>query len=77
VRLLLFLKSFFFFFGYFNVIYNHIFLSIFSVAYYRYNRLIDKGILEILGPFGFYKFFRFLSVSLLNIQPYQVFFILG
>jgi proton-translocating NADH-quinone oxidoreductase chain L len=77
LRLLLFLKSFFFFFGYFNVLYNHIFLLFFSVAYYRYNRLIDKGVLEIFGPFGFYKVFRFLSFSLVNIQPYQVFFILG
>lgn len=71
------IKKFFFFFGYFNVLYNSFFLWFYSISYYDYSRLLDKGILEWLGPFGIYKFFRALSVRLLALQPYQLSFILG
>lgn len=71
------LKMFFFFFGYFNVLYNSFFLSFFSLSYFNYSRLIDKGFLELFGPFGFYKAFRYLSLILCLAQPYQVFLIIA
>lgn len=71
------IKRFFFFFGFFNVIYNNFFVWFYSLSYYNYNRLIDKGILEWWGPYGFYLFFRHMSVKLLSLQPYQLSLILG
>lgn len=77
LKYLLNLKMFFFFFGYFNVIYNYFFLVFFSLSYINYNKFIDKGFLEFFGPFGFYKFFRYSSRIFSKLQMYQVFFIIA
>ncbi len=49
------------------------------VMYYSYlifTKYLDKGILEILGPFGFYKFFKTFNNKLYNsISPLIFFYI--
>jgi NADH-ubiquinone oxidoreductase chain 5 len=46
--------------GFFNTIYNYIFLQFFNLSYISMNKYLDKGLFEYWGPFGFYKMFRFL-----------------
>ena len=69
--------SFFYHAGYFNLIYNNIFLTFFEFSYITTNKYIDKGILEFFGPFGFYKFFRNFSINTKNFTPTIIFSIVG
>ena len=32
-------------------------------------KYIEKGVLELIGPFGFYKFFRLLHIKINNFLP--------
>jgi len=51
--------SFFFFnAGFFNFIYNEIFLFIFKFSYLVNVKWLDKGYLEFLGPYGIYKIIK-------------------
>jgi NADH-ubiquinone oxidoreductase chain 5 len=52
---------FFFYAFFFNKLYNFIYMSIFKYSYFISNKYLDKGLLEILGPYGLYKFFRILN----------------
>lgn len=52
------ISSFFYHAGFFNTIYNNIFLNIFELSYWSTNKYLDKGIFEYLGPFGIYNFFK-------------------
>lgn len=67
------LMAFFFNSGYFNYIYNLFFLLIFDFSYQVNTKVIDKGFLEIIGPFGIYRFFRFISNFSLEFSPYVIF----
>ncbi len=60
--------------GYFNTLYNDIFLKIFKISYSTTNKHIDKGFLEFFGPFGLYKFFR-TSYFKLRYMPAPVIFL--
>jgi len=66
--------SFFFNSGFFNYVYNFVFFIIFNFSYNINTKIIDKGFLEILGPFGIYKLFRHLSIYSLEFAPYILFF---
>jgi NADH-ubiquinone oxidoreductase chain 5 len=68
------MSYFFFFSGFFNFIYNAFFLYLFNFSYKVNTKLIDKGYLEIMGPFGLYKYFRFLSYYSLEFSPFIIFF---
>lgn len=67
------ISDFFYQAGYFNQIYNTFFLEFYKISYEIFNKSIDKGYLEILGPYGLYLFFRRLSLALKNI-PSSLFF---
>ena len=67
---------FFFFSGFFNVIYNEIFIYLYNFSYLFCTKLIDKGFLELFGPFGLYKFFHSFSYSL-KAMPSSIFFYIG
>jgi len=70
-------SSFFYHAGYFNTFYNNFFLDFLEVSYFTTNKYIDKGILELFGPFGFYKLFRILSLNAKSFMPTIVFFTVG
>lgn len=59
--------------GFFNTIYNKLFLSIFQGAYWQINKYLDKGLFEYFGPFGIYKSIRFLHLRL-NFSNYSIIF---
>ena len=69
--------SFFYHSGYFNTVYNNIFLNLLEVSYISTNKYIDKGILEFFGPYGFYKFFRNISLKTQSVTPTIIFFTVG
>lgn len=60
--------------GFFNNIYNIIFLNIYNVSYIVTNKYLDKGFFEYFGPFGTYKFFYFLHHYFQNSWPLVIFF---
>jgi NADH-ubiquinone oxidoreductase chain 5 len=55
------LSAFFYFSGFFNVVYNRVFINFYKFSYKLDTKLIDKGLLEFLGPVGFYRFFYNIS----------------
>jgi NADH-ubiquinone oxidoreductase chain 5 len=67
------ISDFFYQAGYFNQVYNSLFLNFYKISYETFTKSIDKGYLEILGPYGLYMLFRYLSLSLKNI-PSSLFF---
>jgi hypothetical protein len=67
------ISDFFYHAGYFNQVYNSLFLNFYKNSYEIFTKSIDKGYLEILGPYGLYMLFRYLSLSLKNI-PSSLFF---
>ena len=71
------ISSFFYHSGYFNTLYNNIFLGLLEFSYVTTNKNIDKGYLEFFGPFGFYKFFRSFSLNAKTFVPTIVFFTVG
>lgn len=52
--------------GFFNVLYNNLFIILYNTSYSYNNKLLDKGFFEYFGPFGIYKFFY----NLKNLFPY-------
>jgi NADH-ubiquinone oxidoreductase chain 5 len=54
---------------YFDKIYNE-FISqyIFNISYNYTYKMIDKGLLELCGPYGLVNFFSFLSLKILKFQ---------
>ena len=55
------LSAFFYHAGHFNTVYNGWFTKLFELSYNTNTKLIDKGILEYLGPVGYYRILTFLS----------------
>jgi len=39
-------------------LYNKLYTLIVNYSYTIFIKYIDKGLLEVIGPFGFYKFFK-------------------
>ena len=69
-------SSFFYHAGFFNNIYNNIFLYLFELSYYSINKFLDKGLFEFLGPYGFYKLIYIIS-KLNNSITYNIFLNFG
>src|ERR1700712_5634166 len=56
----------FFYYGlFFNKIYNKLYNYIFYCSYTISNKYLDKGLLEILGPFGIYKLYFYLNKKII------------
>lgn len=68
------LASFSYHAGFFNTIYNYIFLQILQISYVSTNKYLDKGLFEYLGPFGFYKVFRYFYYLFEYSRPLVIFF---
>jgi len=60
------ISAFFFNVLFLDKLYNDLYNLLFKLSYLVQVKSIDKGILELAGPFGFYKFFRFLHIKLNN-----------
>ena len=67
------LGIYFFFAGFFNFIYNSLFINLYRGSYFINTKIVDKGFLELLGPFGVYKFLHALSFSLKMFTPNVIF----
>ena len=73
LRILINLQYFFYNAGFFNFFYNEILIYSYNKAYIVPAKLVDKGYLEYLGPYGLYKIFRFCSYFLRNYSPSFIF----
>jgi len=60
------ISSFFYYALFFDNIYNNFYKNILNYTYLVSTKYMDKGILELIGPWGAYKFFHFLNVKLSN-----------
>ena len=49
----------------------------YKTSYFFNTKIVDKGFLELIGPFGIYKFFFKLSYFLRNFTPHVIFFSVG
>jgi len=58
-------------------VYNNWFINFFKLSYVTTNKYIDKGLLELFGPFGIYKLSRQLSKSSVKNSPNIIFFMIG
>jgi len=66
------IASFFYYGLFFNKIYNKIYNYIFYYSYNLTNKYLDKGLLEVMGPFGIYKLFFYCNKK----KIYMVFFLI-
>lgn len=69
-------SSFFFHSGFFNYMYNRWYNTIYFSSYGLTTKFLDKGLLEYLGPVGFYRLMYWLSISFRSL-PSFVFFQIG
>jgi len=58
--------------GFFNFFYNKIFIFFFKLFYDINIKIIEKGFFELLGPTGFYLFFRNISYKIRLLSPYLI-----
>jgi NADH-ubiquinone oxidoreductase chain 5 len=61
----IYIASFFYYGLFFNKIYNKIYNQIYYYSYTVTNKYLDKGLLEIVGPFGVYKLFFYLNKKII------------
>lgn len=54
----IYLSSFSYYAGFFNLFYNNIFINFTNKVYLTYVKTLDRGFFELIGPFGIYLFFR-------------------
>jgi NADH-ubiquinone oxidoreductase chain 5 len=64
--------EFFFNAGFFNFIYNIIYIFALRMFYNINVKQIEKGFFEVFGPVGFYLFFRKLSYKARFLSPYYI-----
>jgi hypothetical protein len=64
--------EFFFNAGFFNFIYNSIYIIALQILYKINVKQIEKGFFEVFGPVGFYLFFRKLSYKARLLSPYYI-----
>jgi hypothetical protein len=57
-----------------NKLYNKIYYLINKISYVIVSKYLDKGFLELLGPFGFYKLFFIINDYLKNITTSLIMF---
>ena len=60
------ISSFFYYALFFDNVYNNIYKNILKFTYIVSTKYMDKGILELIGPWGAYKFFYFLNLKFKN-----------
>ena len=65
---------FFYYALFFNKLYNNLYALIIKYSYTIFIKYIDKGLLEVIGPFGFYKFFKKFNYILMNSVTSLIFF---
>ena len=65
---------FFYYALFFNKLYNNLYALIIKYSYTIFIKYIDKGLLEVIGPFGFYKFFKKFNYILMNSVTPLIFF---
>lgn len=70
------IAPFFYYALFFNKLYNKLYSVIIKFSYLIFIKYIDKGILEVIGPFGFYKFFKNLNNILFHSITPLIFFYL-
>jgi NADH-ubiquinone oxidoreductase chain 5 len=69
--------SFFFYYAlFFDRIYNEFYKKILIFTYLISTKYMDKGILELIGPFGIYKLFRNLYIKIQNFIAPLIFYYL-
>lgn len=69
--------SFFFYYAlFFDRVYNEIYKQILTFTYLISTKYMDKGILELIGPFGIYKLFRNLYIQVQNFIAPLIFYYL-
>jgi proton-translocating NADH-quinone oxidoreductase chain L len=72
------LTAFFYYAGFFNLIFNMFYLNIFKFSYSFNTKIIDKGFLEFFGPVGLYNFFYYFSNSFRQREnSFAIFFKIG
>lgn len=71
------LNFFFFYAGYFNFLFNFLFIAFYKKTYFLNTKILDKGFLELIGPFGVYKGVYNLSLFLRNFTPNVIFLSIG
>jgi NADH-ubiquinone oxidoreductase chain 5 len=64
--------KFFFYAGFFNIIYNSMFLYAYKYFYVIFVKNIEKGFLEYYGPFGIYIYLRNNSIKFRKISPFVI-----
>jgi NADH-ubiquinone oxidoreductase chain 5 len=64
--------EFFYNAGFFNYIYNSIYIYFLHLFYKINVKEIEKGFFEVFGPVGFYLFFRDLSYKVRLLSPYYI-----
>lgn len=64
--------EFFFNAGFFNFIYNFVYIFALQMFYKINVKQIEKGFFEVFGPVGFYLFFRKLSYKARLFSPYYI-----
>jgi NADH-ubiquinone oxidoreductase chain 5 len=64
--------EFFYNAGFFNFIYNKIYLYFFYLFYEINIKNIEKGLFEWFGPVGLYLFFRNISYKVRKLSPYLI-----
>jgi NADH-ubiquinone oxidoreductase chain 5 len=60
------ISPFFYYAMFFNKLYNKLYSLLYNYSYLIQVKCVDKGLLELIGPFGSYKFFRFLHINFNN-----------
>jgi hypothetical protein len=70
------ISSSFYYALFFNKLYNLLYLKIFNFSYLITSKYIDKGILEILGPYGLYRLFKNINNKLQNFVAPLLFYYL-
>ena len=72
-----FVSPFFYYAGFFNAIYNDFFFKIFKISYVVNTKILDKGFLELMGPYGLYRVFFYFSLLSKVLPPLYLFISLG
>ena len=68
------IAPFFYYALFFNKLYNLLYSWIIKFSYLIFIKYIDKGFLEVIGPFGFYKFFKNINNIVHNSVTPLIFF---
>jgi NADH-ubiquinone oxidoreductase chain 5 len=68
------IAPFFYYALFFNKIYNYLYSFIIKCSYLIFIKYVDKGLLEVIGPFGVYKLFKKMNNILVKSLTSLIFF---